>query len=1382
MLRMIKNIKNILFLTGILLPVSSYAAEITAIDFNGDIIGQVISTGMVINPDGDNIGYITADSLIVNERGAVIGGVVPQGIAIGFDNRLLGKIHSDGVVRSLSGKTLGRSLPNGLVIDNSSNIIGAILYPGIIYSPNGEAIGRLTGGGEYTKLEGQHIGFVSANGYAYRKSGEDYVLDGKLMSSKMVVSVEGKFLGSIAPNGQIIDFEGKSVGKIHANGYAYNSQGKVIGSTIATSYAFTQSGSYMGVVGYNGEVKDGDKVVARYRADGNLVRDGGDVIGFTVDITATANDNNGQYLGYIVPNGNIVRGDKVVGRVGAKGYIYNEKGDKIGELLKTGPVFDGTAHLKGQSMKNGRVISLGGGNIGKMSGNLAFDGNGTLLGGTVEDMIAIDNNKVIGISNIDAGVVDGTTNVRISPFGYVIGADGKAGGRGYPLSAVYGPEGVLYSYIDPNGELYRHTGDTGLTDAGIVQSGKNFAGEILNPRYALSYDGELLGKFADSNLILDKSGVIAYKVIPGGYVVGTKDRLSPLTTPMKGFSGNKIIALNIGGDLLGYSDSQGNVVGTNGGMIGRISYNEYVVDNNNVVSGKLVEFSEVVNDKCSVIGVIDGKGDVVDHHDVISGHILPNGQAVSDVGNYIGYAVLQRALIDFDGNFSGTVSGATGKDLSGKVIGCVNRHGIIVDGEHHQRYGIVLPEPVIDFENHLIGHVLANGKVVDANDAAIGYMQPDGNVVSPSKKTLGNVMRYKVAYANNNEFLGMVDSAGQVKNSKGKVVGVVNFDGSVDYEGQNVGYALYDFYMYDENFVVYGYLSKDGTVLSTVGSRLGKLDRGFVVDRNGNVVARGNRDYIVRDSSRNVVGELQLDGTVISQEGVNIGFLKEGGSIRDADGNEIAMATTYQYYVATSQDFKAEERPQKHKVKPEEVEVVQKSETPQRRRRGRQNVGIALSPDGDIIGEIDEYGNVYDAQSELVGYARPDGTVFDLNFNPIGTVERKMPPDITTFIPPEAIGTKNKSGSAAVGAGEIRDPQQVAMIQGMQRIRRANISVGELPSADPNYNPSTFTGYEEDGWNGGPSGNQISSWRVDMSEMILEDKGIPAVLARSVYASEGMGDNIPVTAIVERNVFAEEGRNIIIPAGSRVIGSLGSGLTSLGGESGGAVKINITWKRLIRPDGSQWTFNAQTADAQGRAGAIGYLDEQLLKRYTFPIVSTALQGAVNILMASGDGSTSTTNSNGTTTTEDARSEAMRDARKQVNDRITEIISDIMKKKEAIKSVAYVPAGTRIIIYPNQDLWLNSIKRDKRRKSEENSGDNMEKAHVFSTGEVEGGSTQVTYDGRNERNIQPAKAPVSGGFVSSPNTSKPTKSDYTPQPTQPAPAIESTSDGDVPELL
>ena len=108
------------------------AAEITAIDFNGDLIGKVIPNGQVVSYDNQLIGNITADSLIRDGEGNIIGGVVPQGIAIGNDNKVIGKVNNDGTVRIASGKIIGKVLPNGLVVDDYYSIIGGVVFPGLV--------------------------------------------------------------------------------------------------------------------------------------------------------------------------------------------------------------------------------------------------------------------------------------------------------------------------------------------------------------------------------------------------------------------------------------------------------------------------------------------------------------------------------------------------------------------------------------------------------------------------------------------------------------------------------------------------------------------------------------------------------------------------------------------------------------------------------------------------------------------------------------------------------------------------------------------------------------------------------------------------------------------------------------------------------------------------------------------------------------------------------------------------------------------------------------------------------------------------------------------------------------------------------------------------
>ncbi|MBO6281403.1 MAG: TrbI/VirB10 family protein [Alphaproteobacteria bacterium] len=1348
----------IVFLTAyMVIPFNVWAAEITAVDFNGNIIGQVIPTGMVINASGQNIGTITADSLILNGQGEVIGGAVPQGIAIGNDNRFLGKIFNDGIVRAVSGKELGKALPSGLVVDSSSSVIGSVLYPGIVYSASGETVGRVNGAGLYTNLEGQEIGFVSANGYAYKRSGEEYVLDGRLMASKMIVSLTGQFIGSVAPTGNVIDFEGKSIGNIHANGYAYDQNGNIIGGIVQTGYAFNLVGNYIGLVTFNGEVVRNDMVIGHYRPDGNIVDENNEIIGFAVSISATAGDRNGRYIGRIFPDGTISNGAGVIGRIGAKKYVYDQENKKIGEIIETGPVFDTQAQLIGQAIKNGSVISLRGSMIGTMRGQYAYDTNGMLVGGTTKDLLAYDaNNNALGVANIDTSIKVGTEAQKVSPFGYLFNADGKVVGGSFAMAPAYSLEGLLYSYVAPNGKLYRGVSDVKLTQTGILAGKDGYIGSLIDSLYNLSFTGYSLGMPTESNVLVNEKGEISYKIIPGHYVVSSPQRLTSDMTPIKGFSGQKMIALNIGGDLLGYTDSEGKLFNLSGQEAGHVVANEYVVDNNQVVIGRLIPFTTVINDKCSPIGVVNGHGDVVNNRGVIVGRLLPNGQAISDVGSYIGYAVFNHGLTDFDGKFVGTINSGRGITYDGKSLGCIDRRGVIKDAENHTLYGVIENESVIGFNNEILGHILANGNVIGHQNQIIGYVQPDGNVVSKSKKALGQIMKYHVAYGIDNHFLGMVQNDGKVYNQAGDFVGQVLFDGSVQKDDMQVGYALYDFYVYDEDFTTYGYLTKDGTVLSMAGSKLGSLDRGFVLDRKKQVVARGNRDYIVRDKNDDVVGELQLDGNVINNDGQNVGYLAEAGIIRNSEGDEIAVATQYQYYTVRQEEAETQPKPEtprerdwsdQRKVEIQDNEdatsKVQESGSGYKKQKfSNKIVGIALNPDGDIIGDIYEDDSVRDKDGNILGYRTPDGMIVDVNYNPIGIEEIQNASSSEMFIPENAFGKGNAYGigdsptnlgpGGGYGQGERYDPVKMRVLTQRQAQRRQNIQYGVV--ATSNIKPSSFTGYEEDGWG---TSRQISSWRVDMSEMILEDKPIPAVLARSVYGSDsgGFSDGVPITAIVERNVFSEEGRNIIIPAGSRVIGSLG-GEVGTGGTSGGAIKMQIEWKRLIRPDGSQWQFAAQTADAQGRMGALAYLDEQLLKKYTMPIVASGVENAIAYMMASG----STSTSNNGSSTEDARAQAAADARQNFQDQINKIVEEIMDKKSKIQPVTYMPAGTRIIIYPGQDLWLNSIDRDQKR-DEENSG-GPDTGGLTANEKPGGGSRShgdnVSYSGNYQENVKPAQ--------------------------------------------
>ena len=484
------------------------AQEITAIDFNGEVLGKVIPDGNVVGFDNRLIGNINADSMIINFDGKLIGGVVPQGIAIGNDTGFLGKVSTDGTVRSASGKVLGKVLPSGLVVNDYYEILGSVLFPGLVYDDEGKTVGRLTGDGQYSDLKGRKIGFVTPDGYAYRRVGDDFILDGLLISSKMVVSTTGDFLGSIAPGGDVSDFDGNIIGKIKANGYVYNDKNEIIGGMVKSGYAFDNYGQYLGYIGYNGEVLNEGKVVAWQRADGSIINDKKETIGTSVSLSSTATDSKGKYIGRIVPEGKIAMAKESTGRISARGMVVNEDGKKIGALINTGPVFDYKSTIIGHSLSNGQVISLGGSNIGKVQKNYAYNMQGRIIGTTMKPSLVYDNNnQFVGMSGITGRAGLKNNQVKVTPFGKVISSEGLFAGMSLLPQGIYNKIGAMIAELSLSGQptTLGKTADGKIMQTGFWINEKNeFLGKVLKANYAVDNKGDSIGTLNQTNLILDK--------------------------------------------------------------------------------------------------------------------------------------------------------------------------------------------------------------------------------------------------------------------------------------------------------------------------------------------------------------------------------------------------------------------------------------------------------------------------------------------------------------------------------------------------------------------------------------------------------------------------------------------------------------------------------------------------------------------------------------------------------------------------------------------------------------------------------------------------------------------------------------------------------------
>lgn len=1404
MQNILQKLKFIIFSVFVFVATNTKAADISAIDFNGWVLGKVIPDGSVINYNNELIGNITADGFVIDDKNTLIGGITPQGVAISYNNKILGKVNNDGSVTSNNDDIIGKVLPTGLVVDDNYSILGAVISPGLVYDDNGKIIGRISGDGYFYNLSGEKTGYVTANGDVYTTNTEgNNKLSGRLISSKIIVSPNGKFLGSISPDGKVIDIRKRIIGNIHANGFAYDSNNIAIGHVVNGGFAFDFSGQYIGVISYNGEVINNGKTIAYAVQKNRIINKDNVQIGFSVSSSATANTLRGKYLGRIGINGQIFQGRDIIGKIGASGNVIDEKGNVIGAINEVGPIFDYLGRNNAIATINGRVISLDGIDLGYVVKDTAYDNNGKEIGKILHANLNYNNNnEFLGISGINSSLKYDGEEYTTTPYGYVFDKRGNLVGSNFSYSNIYSNNGDILTHTALNGKVE----DASLSDVAKVSSTGVFfdrndkiLGRTINVKYATDFDGKNIGYINTENLVINSDNSIYGKILPNNNVINYS------SNEYIGKANNDSISIGINGDYLGIAQIDG-VVNNNGENIGKVSSDGSIIDNTGALYGKTISYSAIVSPECEFLGIVSDNGNIRTFNNAYVGMLLANNQVVNETENVIGYAIKPSIVVGNDGEVLG-VQNNIGRVLNydNESLGCQDIYGKIRNSQNEVIGISVINSPVMDFNNKIIGETNYLGEILNNENANIGYMSLYGSALGQDGGELGVLFQYSVAFNDDNIYVGRINKHGEVTADNNVVVGKVDYTGRVILNEGGYGYSLNDLYVYDNDGKAIGYISKNGRVYSIMGELIGSIHGGFVLDKKQNLIARGLRDYNIRDDNKDIIGFLNFDGTVVDNSNVIIGNLDKDGSIKNDDGDVIARANDLQYYkqeveepeenideaddktvesedISIENEDDAEEQSPNSNIENDEENIdmfddENKEKSPSKEirednkktifnqevedtRMNHQIVGIVTTPDGNYIGEAYSNNKVINEDGEIVGTVDTNGNVIDENGNIIGIKkERKMDKDLpinkdvynqivsgVTISPYDS--SINCGPGGCVGPGGRYNPKRAEIIRQLQDTRRKSLSGKKIGST---FDYSSYTGWQ-DKW--GFSNSVVSTLRVDMSNMITGDKPIPAVLARSLISLGGA----PITAIVERNIYADAGRNVIIPAGSRIIGGLTSGediegASRFNGESGG-VKLEISWERIIRPDGIAFALNSderQTADAQGRGGGIlGYVDEQLIKKYTMPLVSTVAASAVAYMMAADEDATGQV--------ETSKQQAASDARQEFLSKMDEIIEEIMEKKQEIQPVTYVPAGTRLIIYPLQDLWLRTTK-DIEQGVESTIGDvqediliddnatQQEKNNVQG-GQQNQGNTQPLINDNANQNQNPNQNPGGSGNVGS----------------------------------
>ena len=122
-----------------------------------------------------------------------------------------------------------------------------------------------------------------------------------------------------------------------------------------------------------------------------------------------------------------------------------------------------------------------------------------------------------------------------------------------------------------------------------------------------------------------------------------------------------------------------------------------------------------------------------------------------------------------------------------------------------------------------------------------------------------------------------------------------------------------------------------------------------------------------------------------------------------------------------------------------------------------------------------------------------------------------------------------------------------------------------------------------------------------------QDRLVPLGTVIGAVMETALNSDVPgfARAITTRDVLSFDGSQVVIPAGSHVVGEYKSGVAQ------GASRIFIVWTRLVRPDGVAIALASPATDDLGGGGLGGKVSRHFLQRFGGAVLLSVLSGGLN---------------------------------------------------------------------------------------------------------------------------------------------------------------------------
>lgn len=198
----------------------------------------------------------------------------------------------------------------------------------------------------------------------------------------------------------------------------------------------------------------------------------------------------------------------------------------------------------------------------------------------------------------------------------------------------------------------------------------------------------------------------------------------------------------------------------------------------------------------------------------------------------------------------------------------------------------------------------------------------------------------------------------------------------------------------------------------------------------------------------------------------------------------------------------------------------------------------------------------------------------------------------------------------------------------------------------------------------------------DRAHLIAEGKMIDIVLETTINTDlKGM-----IRGVVSSDVYSESGTNILIPKGSRAIGSYSSSLNA------GQSRVAIVWNRIMRPDGVDIVLDMNATDSSGRAGVSGSVDYHLAEVMRSSILLSLLTIASGVILTDIFNNNSVTQTINTTTggVTTSASAAYQQTQNVMNNILTQLQSS-MGNSQSTQQTITIAAGTVIKAFVRGDI-------------------------------------------------------------------------------------------------